>query len=214
MARVGRRSPVAFAIALVAAYLLVLVVLAAFYLHPPLVGWIGLGVVVAVGAALSVLVAVLFPRTRTNAPHAHPHEEGVYRLLVVSDAIAEPDALRLAVVARTAGRPAEVHVVAPVVAGALHYVLEDEHAERVRAAERLRATVEALAASGIRAHVTLGADDPLEAAADAVVGFPADEILFVGALEHRRRWSDRDFERRARDVLGVPCATVYGDPGP
>ena len=214
MARAGRRSPVAIAIALVAVYVHVQVLLAALYLHPPLVGWIGLMVVTAAAAALSVAAAVIFPRLRTNADPVRARDSGVYRLLVVSDVIAEPEALHLAVTSRTAGRPSEVHVVAPVVTGALHFVTEDEHAERVRAAARLRATLEVLAASGIPAKVALGSDDPLGAAADALVGFRADEILFVGALEHRRGWSDRDFERQARDVLGLPCATVYGDPGP
>jgi hypothetical protein len=214
MARVGRRSPVAIAIALVATYLLVQIGLAAFYLHPPLVGWLGLLVVAAAATALSLAAAAIFPRLRTNAAPAQAHDEGVYRLLVVSDAVAEPDALHLAVMARTAGRPSEVHVVAPVVTDALHFVTEDERAEQVRAAARLRATVEALAAAGIPTKVALGSDDPLGAAADALVGFRADEILFVGALEHRRGWSDHDFERQARDVLGLPCATVYGDPGP
>lgn len=213
MARTGRRSPVAIAISLVAAYVLVLLGLAALYLHPPLVGWLGLLVVAAAAATVSLAAATVFPRLRTNAPHLHAHGEGVYRLLVVSDAVVDPDALSLAVTARTAGRPFEVRVVSPVVTGALHFVLEDEREEHARAEERLRAATDALAASGIATEGTVGGDDPLTATADALVGFPADEILFVGALEHRRGWGDRDFERRARDVFGLPCATVYGDPG-
>lgn len=212
MARASLRSPVAIAILLIAAYVLVLLGLAIFYLHPPLVGWLGLLAVGVAASLLSLAAATVYPRLRTNAPHVHAHGEGVYRLLVVSDALADPDALGLAVLARTAGRPSEVRVVAPVVTGPLHFLAGDEDEERARAGGRLHAALDALAAVGVEAEGTVGDDDPLEAAADELALFHADELLFVGALEHRRGFGDRDFERQARDVFGLPCATVFGDP--
>ena len=71
----------------------------------------------------------------------------------------------------------------------------------------------ALAEAGIPAQGAIGTDDPLQATGDVLHDFPADEILLVGPLPSQRQWLDRDFERRARDLFGVPVSTVFGAPG-
>jgi len=194
-------------------YVALMLGIAAFVVHPPLLGWIGLavsGVICLLVAALSV---AFFSRMRTNAERLHPHAGAVYRLLVVTDVDVEPAEICSSVGLRTIGRRAEVRVVAPVIASALHFVSTDEDREGSDAAGRLRATLAALAKAGIPAQGAIGTDDPLQAVGDALRGFPADELLLVTRLQSARSWVDRDFERRARDLFGVPVSTVFGAPG-
>lgn len=191
-------------------YLLLLLALAVFVVHPPLLGWIGLAVVAVVAAALSALALSLVQRTRVNVDRLHPHPSDTYRLLVVLDADVEPEELRRAVDARTIARRAEVFVVAPAVGPMLHLLTSDAAGDGTAAQERLDAALDALTLLGLRVAGSLGPPDPIEATADTLVRFAADEIVFVGPLPELRRWADRDFERRARDLFGVHCSTVYG----
>ena len=195
-------------------YLLVLLGLALFVVHPPLLGWIGLAVVAAVAAALSALAISLLQRTRVNVERLHPHPSDTYRLLVVLDADIEADELRGAVDARTIARSAEVRVVAPAVGPMLHLLTSDAEGDRTAAQARLDAALRALRLLGVRAVGSVGPPDPIEATADALARFSADEIVFVGPLPELRRWADSDFERRARDLFGVRCSTVYGTARP
>lgn len=194
-------------------YVALMLGLAAFVVHPPLLGWIGLAVAAAIALLAGVLAVAFFSRMRTNAEHLHPHAGVVYRLLVVTDADVEPAEICSSVGLRMTGRQTEVRVVAPVIASPLHFVSADEEREGSDAARRLQATLAAFAKAGIPARGTIGTDDPLQAVGDALHGFPADEILLVSRLQSARSWLDRDFERRARDLFGVPVSTVFGGPG-
>jgi hypothetical protein len=196
----------------IGAYLAVLLGLALFVTTPPALGWVGLGVLTAIVLLAGTLVVVFFPRARTNADRIHPHEGGLYRLLVVTDAEVEPAELRSAVKLRVLGRRSEVRVVAPVVTpSALHFLADDEEGEHAAADDRLAATLHILESAGIEADGIVGTDDPLQAVGDALVAFPADEILLVASLPTTRTWLERDFEKQARDVFGVPVSTVYGE---
>lgn len=194
-------------------YVALMLGIAAFVVHPPLLGWIGLAVVGVVALLAGTLAVAFFSRVRTNAERLHPHPGGVYRLLVVTDVDVEPAEICSSVGLRTIGRRAEVRVVAPVIASPLHYVSADEERESFDAARRLQATLAALANAGIPAQGAVGTDDPLQAVGDALRDFPADELLLISRLQPARSWLDRDFELRARDLFGVPVSTVFGAPG-
>jgi hypothetical protein len=129
----------------------------------------------------------------------------------VVDVDIEPSELCSAARLRVIGRCSEVHVVAPVAPRPLHFLAADEERERYDAKRRLQEALDSLLGANIHARGGVGTDDPLQAAADALVGFPADEILFVGSLPSARDWRERDFELRARDILGVPVSTVFGE---
>ncbi|HZO95961.1 MAG TPA: hypothetical protein VFB42_01180 [Gaiellaceae bacterium] len=193
-------------------YLAGMLAIAAFVVRPPASGWIGLGVLAALALLAGAAALVLVPRLRANAPRRHPRPGPLYRLLVVSDADVEPGELATAVGARVVGRAAEVRVVAPIVAGPLHFLTEDERQERGQAGRRLHAALRSLEAAGIHARGAVGTDDPLQAAGDALAAFPADEILVVAPLPSARSWLEDDFELRARDLFGVPVTTVFGTP--
>jgi hypothetical protein len=159
----------------VLAYLGLLVLVAALYVHPPLVGWIGLAVVATAGVVVVAGATVLFPRMRRNVAE-EAHETSADRILVLADARCDPEHLRNSLTAHGA---AEVHVVAPVLPSPLHYLSGDEHVEERDARSRLDATLLHLRRSGIDATGSLGADDPLQALGDALATFGAGEVLIV-----------------------------------
>jgi hypothetical protein len=191
-------------------YLMVMFGLALFVVHPPTLGWIGLAVVSAVTLLAGSAALLAIPRLRSSGPRLHPRSGLVYRLLIVTDAEVEPDELSTAVRLRVLGRRAEVRIVTPIIAMPLHYFAADEDDEGRQAAVRLQESLRALVEADVHAEGVVGTDDPLQAVADVLAGFPADEILLVGSLPSRRNWLDRDFERQARDRFGVPVSTVFG----
>jgi hypothetical protein len=192
------RTPVFVAVP-VAVYLLLLLLVAGLYVRPPALGWIGLGVVAAVGALLVLGVTVLFPRMRANVEPAAAPER--HRLLVLADAACPAEAVCDSVAARLAGRDPEVLVVAPVLATELHYVATDEESERGEAEARLAAVVAGLRRRGLRAEGRLGDDDPLQALGDALADFPAGEALVV--TPRHAHWLERGLFERARRLVPV-----------
>jgi hypothetical protein len=194
----------------VAAYVLLMFALAIFVLHPPLIGWIGLFVVAAAASTVAAGLIKAWPRLGVSGPRLHPREDGVYRLLIVADTDVDAELVTFAVRARTVGRPSEVHVVAPVLAGPAHFVTADETAEAGSAQRRLAAALSAVEAAEQHASGAVGTDDPLQAVADQLEAFPANEILFLANGPRHRNWAEHEIERRARDAFGVHCATVYG----
>ncbi len=195
-------------------YLVAMLALAVFSLHPPTLGWIGLGLLSAAGLATGWLAVTLIPRMGVNVVRHHPGAEAPYRLLVVADAEIEPSELCSAARLRVMSRPSEVRVVAPVLVSALHYLSADEGGEHAAAERRLADALAALGSAGIHALGTVGVDDPMQAVGDVLVQFPADELLLVATLPASREWNERHFEQRARDLFGLPVSTLYGRPAP
>lgn len=206
----ARRSPRMIVLAPIVVYLAAMALLAVFVLHPPTLGWIGLAALAVAALAVGLLAVALLPRLGENAVRVHPRTGELFRLLIVADTEVEPSELVLATRLRLIGRRAEVRVVCPLMATPLHFLAGDEGREQTAADRRLCRALEALAAAGIESQGSVGTDDPVQAAADLLPAFPADEILFVGPLAPSRGWLEQDFERRARDLLGVPVSTVFG----
>ena len=206
----SKRSLAPLAFGPIVLFLVAMALVSAFVTHPPILGWVGLGLLAVVLLAAAAAFFTAFSRMRTNAPRLHPHESDVHRLLVVTDADVDPIELTSAVRLRVLGRHAEVRVVAPVMpSSALHFLAEDEDTETGAARQRLRRTLRSLAEAGIHAQGVVGTDDPLQAAGDELASFRADEILFVAMLPSRRTWLDRDVELQARDRFGIPASTVF-----
>jgi hypothetical protein len=179
----------------VAAYLALLLLVAAL-VRPPLIGWLGLGVVAIVGVALTTGAVILFPRMRTNVTAVPGTGPG---LLVVAEATCTSSALRDVVRRHVGDRALPVHVVAPVLAPPLHYLSTDEERERSAAEARLEATLTELRAAGIPAGGEVGADDPVQAIGDALAVFPATELVLVtGSPSH---WLDGDLLDRVRGLV-------------
>ena len=193
----ARRTAVLAVAVPVAGYLGILLLVAALVTRPPLLGWIGLAVVAAVGAGLATGALVLFPRMRASVDA--PDEPQPRRLLVLADARCPGDRLCDTVAARLAGRDADVLVVSPVLASPLHYLADDEDVERREAQARLDGIVAGLRRRGLHVEGRLGDDDPLQALGDALAAFPAGEALVV-TPQHGHWLEDRLFERARRLV--------------
>jgi hypothetical protein len=193
-------------------YVAVLLVVA-LLVRPPLVGWIGLAVVAAIGLAITGLAAALYPRSRTNAPRLHPHPDGRMRLLVVADAHCDGSKLCRAVEQFVPGRDADVFVVSPLLPSALHFLADDERDAAVDARARLDEALQGLARIGVAARGVVGADDPLQAVGDALAVFPAGHVLLAPSRRGRRHWLERDLERQVRDAFGVGVSSVAASGG-
>ena len=182
-----------------AAYLALLVLVAALWVKPPLLGWIGLAVVAVVATAVTAGAIVLFPRMRRNVDAVDGSERR--RLLVLADATCPALEIRGSIVAAIAGPNPEVLVVAPVLASPLHYLAGDETKERTDAEARLVAVVDGLHALGIDARGRIGDDDPVQALGDALAEFPAVEVLVVTST--RTHWLEGDLFERGRQLVPV-----------
>ena len=97
----------------------------------------------------------------------------------------------------------QVLVVAPALNSRLRHWLSDEDEARRLAGERLDATVERLESRGVHAEGHVGDPDPLQAIADVLPLFPADEIVIAGHPVRRRALADQ-LAARASARFGLP----------
>jgi hypothetical protein len=125
------------------------------------------------------------------------------RVLVVTTADVPTEAVD-SVVRAHAGPDAEIHVIAPASKVSwLDHLTNAEDDARVEAAERAEATAVGVAGNNtVAAHV--GDADPIQAIADALREFPADEVVLVTAPEERATWLEGELGERARKSFAVP----------
>lgn len=193
-----------------AAFLLALAGITTLVARPSALGWAGFGVLATIGLAAALAASLLVSRGRTNAERVHPRGGAIFRLLVVADAHCDRNALSETARRLISDRPSELYVVAPVLASPLHFLADDEEHERDDARARLAETLQGLSELGADVRGMLGSDDPLQAIGDALVVFPADEIL-LALPGHGRSWVERDLGRKARDLFGVHVSTATFD---
>ena len=98
---------------------------------------------------------------------------------------------------------ADVLVVAPALNSRLHRWLSDEDGARRKAAARVSAWVDRLQQTGARVEGRVGDADPLQAIADALPTFAADEIVIVPQSDRSTRFTD-ELVSRARRRFGLP----------
>jgi hypothetical protein len=102
-----------------------------------------------------------------------------------------------------------VLVVAPALNSRLRNWLSDEDGARDAAEQRLARSVARLEAAGIPAYGWVGDADPLEAIADALAIFEADQVIIATHPEARSNWLARNVVGRARmRFYDVPIAHV------
>jgi nucleotide-binding universal stress UspA family protein len=97
----------------------------------------------------------------------------------------------------------EVLVVAPATNSWLRHWLSDEDAARRRAEERVSASIDRLGRNGVHAEGRVGDADPLQAIADALPTFAADEIVIAAQSERSAGLVD-ELVSRARHRFAVP----------
>ena len=100
-----------------------------------------------------------------------------------------------------------VLVVAPALNSRLRHWMSDDGEARRAAEERLDATVDGLERAGVHASGHIGDADPLQAIADALPTFAADEVVIAAHGDRSRRLA-QEIARRARERFGLPVVHV------
>jgi hypothetical protein len=139
-------------------------------------------------------------------------------LAIVTDTFhgAEPiDEIR----GRADGNGLAVRVVVPAVeANVLRHTLGDVDEPKELAGERLRAALALLRAQGVEAIGAVGDPDPIQAAQDALLESPADEVLIFEHGEGQARWYEDGLFDRAQESIEPPLRMIVlesdGDGGP
>jgi phage-related minor tail protein len=109
---------------------------------------------------------------------------------------------------------AEVRLVAPAVEiNPLHHTLGDIDEPRVEAGDRLGKAVAAARAAGLAVSAEVGDPDPVQAAQDALLKKPADEILIFSHADNRP-WYEGELWKHAEDSLEPPLKLILVDGGP
>ncbi len=136
-------------------------------------------------------------------------EARVHSLLaIVTDALDGPEPIEEI---RRAGNGAggEVRIVVPAVeANAFQHTLGDIDGPKRQAEERLRASLERLSDAGIAASGEVGDPDPVQAAQDALLKAPADEVVIFEHEAAQARWFEEGLFERAKASLNPPLRMV------
>jgi hypothetical protein len=175
-------------------------------------GWVGLGVFI--GLAFGVLAGIFLrsePRVKEPAVWERRRRDQRHHILVVANETCAGRALLDEVRYRAYGYSAEVLVVAPALTSAVRYWASDVDGARVAAEDRVKASVAALDAAGVRARGEVGDSDPLQAMEDALRTFGADEVIISTHPPGRSNWLEREVVARARERFELPITHVIVD---
>jgi nucleotide-binding universal stress UspA family protein len=173
--------------------------------------WVGLGVFIALTAAV---VGWWMHARRDERPpktEPRPHAAGERRILVVANETLGGHTLRSMILERSLDVREEVLVVTPALNSPLKHWVSDEDDARAAAQERLDASLARLAEAGVDARGEVGDGDPLQAVEDALRTFGADEIIISTHPEGRSNWLERDVVTKARERFTVPITHVIVD---
>jgi hypothetical protein len=179
---------------------------------PPL-GWVGFAVasllVLLASTALGLFLVRASGAAGTEAPvRRAPRTADMHRVLVVADEGCSGAALCEPIAERLSGRPSEARVVAPATVSATHYLDSDVDSARAAARARLEQTVAAFGSRGIAARGEVGSESPLEAIADALAVFGADEIVIATPPPEQTNWLEEGVVERASELYEIPVSHV------
>ncbi|MBS1879115.1 MAG: hypothetical protein JST31_06345 [Actinobacteria bacterium] len=112
------------------------------------------------------------------------------------------------------GAKGAVRLVVPAVEpNPLRHVLGDVDEPRELAHERLEASLRYLRQRGIEASGEVGDSDPIQAAQDALLRAPADEVIFFEYEPGHARWFEGGMFQHAKESLEPPLRMVILDGG-
>ncbi len=112
------------------------------------------------------------------------------------------------------GRGAEVRLIAPAVAtNSLDGAFGDVDEPRVEAGERLELALAATRAKGLEVSGAIGDADPVQAAQDALLERPADEVLIFCHDDDCKEWYEGGLWKHAEEVLAPSLKLVVLDGG-
>jgi hypothetical protein len=133
-------------------------------------------------------------------------------ILVIANETIGSNALHEAVRATAARHgAARVAIVAPALNSRVRHWTSDEDDARRAAEQRLLECLDGLRAAGVRAEGWVGDANPLQAIADALAIFDADEMIIFTHPRERSNWLERDLVGRARGRFPGPIAHLTAD---
>jgi hypothetical protein len=132
------------------------------------------------------------------------------RILALTAEPISADALRSAV-GSDAANASEVLVVAPALNSRWRFFLADPDPAIERAEEVEEESVERLNEEGIDAAGETGEADPLQALEDALVTYPADEIVLFTHAAGKQNWLEKGIVDDARERFTQPVRHVVID---
>jgi hypothetical protein len=107
------------------------------------------------------------------------------------------------------GDGVEVRVVVPAVeANPLHHTLGDIDEPRKRAEKRLERVLQTLREGDVQVSGEVGDPDPVQAAQDALLKAPADEVLIFEHAEGQAEWYENGLYERAQESIEPPLRLV------
>jgi hypothetical protein len=171
--------------------------------------------VVAAAALLGFGAGLAWYSSRGSMPHSvrvTRGGDGMHRVLVVANQTVGGKALREEILNRSRGRDSEILVLTPALTGsrAAHWASDvDEAIEHAR--QRNEVTVQTIEEAGLKARGQVGDSDPNVAIEDALLEFPADEIIISTHPPERSRWLERGVVEKARNEIELPITHVVVD---
>jgi hypothetical protein len=173
--------------------------------------WVGLGVFIALSAAVVGWWARARTYERPEKTAPRPHPAGERRILVIANETVGGHTLRSAILERSLGVREEVLVVTPALNSPIRHWVSDDDGARAAAQRRLEESLAQLAEAGVEARGEVGDGDPLQAIEDALRTFGADEIIISTHPEGRSNWLERGIVENARERFPVPITHVVVD---
>ncbi len=108
----------------------------------------------------------------------------------------------------------DLRVVVPATeANALRHTLGDIDEPTQEAEERLERALRALRENGIKVNGEVGDPDPVQAAQDALLKAPADEVLIFEHCEEQSQWFENGLLERAQEEIEPPLRVVMVETG-
>jgi nucleotide-binding universal stress UspA family protein len=173
--------------------------------------WWGLGVFVALSAAVAVWILRREAREQRTVAPRRRGDDDEKRILVVANETVAGAALRDEIRRAVEGGRANVLVVSPALNSKLRHWTSDEDRARAAAEERLGHSIGELDKLGIPAKGEVGDADPVQAIEDALRTFGADLIVISTHPPGRSNWLEHGVVDSARERFVVPITHVVVD---
>jgi hypothetical protein len=127
---------------------------------------------------------------------------------VIADPIGGSDAVEQLRAAAGGGEVELRLIAAAVEANPLRHTLGDIDEPKHEAKEKLEASLASLRGAGLEAHGEVGDPDPIQAAQDALLEAPADEVVIFEREAPMSRWFEGDLTKRAEEAIEPPLRIV------
>jgi hypothetical protein len=129
-------------------------------------------------------------------------------IAIVTDELRGPEPVEQ-LLASSNGGGVEVRVVVPAVeADPLHHTLGDIDEPRKRAEKRLERVLQTLREGDVQVSGEVGDPDPVQAAQDALLKAPADEVLIFEHAGGQAEWYENGLYERAQESIEPPLRLV------